>query len=77
MPETIELQRRIAGLQGRAGLWLVGMYAVDVDNHESALLSAVPLARALAPDSPNLQRLLGAVPGDATHDLSILPIALG
>ncbi len=74
-PETIHLQRRIAALQGRAGIWLVGMYAVDVDNHESALLSAIPPAQTLAPDSPNLRRLLDAVADDATHDLSILPAA--
>lgn len=72
-PESHALQRRIAALQGRAGIWLAGMYAVDIDNHESALLSAVPVTQALAPDSPNLERLLRAVRGDAVHDLSILP----
>ena len=72
-PENATLQRRIAALQGRAGIWLVGMYAVDVDNHESALLSAVPLARAMAPESPNLRRLLREVRTHDTHDLSILP----
>lgn len=72
-PENILLQRRIAALQGRAGIWIVGMYAVDVDNHESALLSAVPLAQALAPESPNLRRLLGGVRNQGIHDLSILP----
>jgi predicted NAD/FAD-binding protein len=75
-PENITLQRRIAGLQGRAGLWLVGMYAVDVDNHESALLSAIPPARALLPESPNLRRLLSVVREQKVHDLSILPSAL-
>lgn len=74
-PQNITLQRRLAALQGRAGIWMVGMYAVDIDNHESALLSAVVPARALAPDSPNLRRLLGAVRADQTHDLSILPSA--
>lgn len=72
-PESATLQRRIAALQGRAGIWLAGMYAVDVDNHESALLSAVPLAQALAPESPNLDRLLRAVRNERRHDLSILP----
>lgn len=51
------LQRRLAALQGRGGLWFAGMYTTDVDNHESALVSAVTLARALAPDSPALRRL--------------------
>ncbi|MGZ5764500.1 MAG: FAD-dependent oxidoreductase [Usitatibacter sp.] len=52
-----DLQRRLAALQGRDRLWTVGMYNVDVDNHESALTSAVVMARALAPDSPTLRRL--------------------
>jgi predicted NAD/FAD-binding protein len=51
------MQRRISELQGRGGLWVAGMYAVDVDNHESALTSAVVVARALAPESPALRRL--------------------
>lgn len=72
-PENATLQRRIRALQGGAGIWIVGMYAVDIDNHESALLSAIVPAQALTPDSPNLRRLLGAVRADQTHDLSILP----
>lgn len=55
--ENRGLQRRIAALQGQHGLWIAGMYAVDVDNHESALTSAVVVARALAPDSSTLRRL--------------------
>jgi predicted NAD/FAD-binding protein len=51
------LQQRIAALQGEARLWAAGMYATDVDNHESALASTLPIARALAPRSPNLARL--------------------
>src|SRR5262249_19543396 len=47
-PENAVLQRRIAALQGARGLWVTGMYAADVDNHESALLSAIVPARALA-----------------------------
>jgi hypothetical protein len=43
--------------RGEHGLWIAGMYAVDVDNHESALTSAVVVARALAPDSSTLRRL--------------------
>jgi hypothetical protein len=51
------------------------MYTVDVDNHESALLSAVPPAKALAPRSRNLARLLAAVTPDAPHRLDVLPAA--
>jgi hypothetical protein len=51
------------------------MYAVDVDNHESALLSALVPGKALAPGAQNLARLKSAVAGDAAHDLGILPVA--
>jgi uncharacterized protein len=76
-PENGVLQRRIAALQGAAGLWVTGMYAVDVDNHESALLSALVPVNALAPEAPNLARLLGAVAPDAAHGLDVLPEPLG
>jgi predicted NAD/FAD-binding protein len=75
-PENGALQRRIAALQGAAGLWVTGMYAVDVDNHESALLSALVPARALAPRAQNLARLLGAVAEGAAHGLEVLPVPL-
>ena len=72
-PDNAVLQKRIAALQGAAGLWVTGMYAADVDNHESALLSAIVPARALAPRSENLAKLLGAVAADAPHGLEVLP----
>jgi hypothetical protein len=75
-PENAVLQRRIAALQGASGLWVTGMYTADVDNHESALLSAVVPARALAPRAPNLARLLGRVAADAVHGLEVLPVPL-
>jgi predicted NAD/FAD-binding protein len=75
-PENALLQRRIAALQGAAGLWVTGMYAVDVDNHESALLSALVPAQALASRAQNLARLLGAVAPDAAHGLDVLPVPL-
>jgi hypothetical protein len=52
------------------------MYTVDVDNHESALLSALVPVNALAPRAPNLGRLLGAVAHDAAHRLDVLPVPL-
>jgi predicted NAD/FAD-binding protein len=73
-PENAVLQRRIAALQGVLGLWVTGMYAVDVDNHESALLSALVPVHALAPRAQNLARLLGAVARDAAHGLEVLPL---
>ncbi|HEY2513828.1 MAG TPA: FAD-dependent oxidoreductase [Polyangiaceae bacterium] len=75
-PENAVLQARLAAVQGRGGLWATGMYTTDVDNHESALLSAVVPARALAPASKNLARLLGAVAPDAKHGLEVLPVPL-
>jgi predicted NAD/FAD-binding protein len=72
-PANAVLQRRIAGLQGQGGLWVTGMYAVDVDNHESALLSAITPVKALSPRSRNLARLLAAVTPDAPHRLDVLP----
>ena len=76
-PENAVLQRRIAALQGTAGLWVTGMYAVDVDNHESALLSALVPVQELAPRAQNLGRWLGAVAQDAAHGLEVLPVPLG
>ncbi len=75
-PENAVLQRRIAALQGSAGLWVTGMYAVDVDNHESALLSALVPVHALAPEARNLGRWLGGVAHDAAHGLDVLPVPL-
>jgi predicted NAD/FAD-binding protein len=75
-PENALLQQRIAALQGAAGLWVTGMYAVDVDNHESALLSALVPAAALASRAQNLARLVGAVAPDAAHGLDVLPVPL-
>jgi hypothetical protein len=70
---TTRLQSELVAQQGALGVWLTGMYCVDVDNHESALLSALVPARALAPESPNLRRLLKGVAADAVHSLDILP----
>lgn len=55
------LQRRLEEGQGLARVWLAGMYTTDVDDHESALLSAVRIARLLAPDSPSLRQLSAVV----------------
>jgi predicted NAD/FAD-binding protein len=47
--ESPSLQRKVAELQGREGLYLAGMYTTDVDDHESSLLSAARVGRMLAP----------------------------
>jgi predicted NAD/FAD-binding protein len=56
-PRYFDAQRTLGRLQGRRGLWLAGMYMHDVDSHESAIMSAVNVARALHPASENLARL--------------------
>jgi predicted NAD/FAD-binding protein len=56
-PEHEALQRRLEEHQGQSGVWLAGMYVTDVDDHESALSSALRIASALAPQSPTLARL--------------------
>lgn len=55
--ENQHIQREIQEKQGEAGIFVVGMYAIDVDNHESSVSSAIPVAKILAPDSPALLRL--------------------
>jgi predicted NAD/FAD-binding protein len=52
-----EAQRNLNNLQGKNNLWLAGLYMHDIDCHESAILSAVKVARRLAPDSANLRKL--------------------
>jgi predicted NAD/FAD-binding protein len=56
-PAHYAVQRDLAALQGRAGVWAAGLYTRDVDNHESALASAMSVARALAPAAHNLRAL--------------------
>jgi predicted NAD/FAD-binding protein len=62
--ESSELQRHLAQMQGHGGIWVAGMYTTGADNHDSALQSAMLVGRALAPTSPNLQKLQRAVRGE-------------
>lgn len=50
-------QARIAGLQGRGGVYAAGMYTSGVDNHESAVRSAVRIGEHLAPDGERVRWL--------------------
>jgi uncharacterized protein len=54
----MDAQPRLAALQGRGRLWLAGAYLQDIDSHESAIRSAVDVARRLAPDSGRLRQLI-------------------
>ncbi len=56
-PAYFDAQRAIGALQGRDGLWLVGMYLHDVDCQESAILSAIAVARRLGAAPGRLARL--------------------
>lgn len=54
-----EAQQALDELQGQDNVWLAGMYTHDVDCHESAVVSAVRVARHLAPGTERLQALSG------------------
>lgn len=58
-PDYFDAQRRLAPLQGQGGVWLAGLYTAGADSHESAVRSAVTVARALAPGSARLAALGG------------------
>jgi predicted NAD/FAD-binding protein len=53
-----EARQHLIARQGQDNLWLAGLYMHDIDSHESALMSAVNIAKALDPKSGNLHKLL-------------------
>ncbi|MEV4091790.1 FAD-dependent oxidoreductase [Streptosporangium saharense] len=57
-PAAVRAQRRLDALQGRGGLHLAGQYTTWVSSQESAVRSAVAVARRLAPRSARLAALL-------------------
>ncbi len=57
--DHFDAQARLKALRGHGGVWLAGLYMDDADSHESAVRSAVTIARELAPDSARLRLLLG------------------
>jgi predicted NAD/FAD-binding protein len=48
-------QAELARLQGTAGVWAAGMYTDGIDNHESALRSAVRVAERLNPQGERVR----------------------
>lgn len=54
-------QAQIDALQGTAGLYAAGMYTTGIDNHESAIRSAVAVARRLAPNADRVAWLAARV----------------
>lgn len=56
-----QAQKNRITMQGRSHLWLAGLYMHCIDSHESAVLSAVNIARKIDPQSVNLQQLWGSM----------------
>lgn len=54
---TLAGQQELAGLQGRDGIWFAGAWTRPFDAQETALLSAMQVAEALAPDGARLAAL--------------------
>jgi predicted NAD/FAD-binding protein len=50
-------QQQLAARQGRSNLWFAGVHTHDIDSHESAVQSAISVARRLAPAAKNLAAL--------------------
>jgi len=51
-------QKIIKKYQGIHNIWLAGIYVNDMDAHESAIVSAITIAKQLAPNSSRLKDLL-------------------
>lgn len=51
------VQNAIQAVNGNQNLWFAGMYTIDNDSHESAIVSAMRVAQGLAPASERLTRL--------------------
>lgn len=52
-----QVQKAVQTVSGNRNLWFAGIYTEDVDAHESAIVSAMRIGRALAPNSARLQQL--------------------
>ncbi|MBK8491747.1 MAG: FAD-dependent oxidoreductase [Saprospirales bacterium] len=52
-----QAQEALAKEQGKRGLWFAGMHTHDVETHESAIISAIKIARELAPASIALKKI--------------------
>ncbi|WP_067459921.1 FAD-dependent oxidoreductase [Actinomadura macra] len=57
-PPAVRARARVTAAQGMGGVHFAGHYLHYVDSQESALASAVDIARELAPEGPRLKRLL-------------------
>jgi hypothetical protein len=57
--DFVRAHSALAQWQGRYGLHFAGSYCHDVDGQDTALMSAVNVARDLAPESARLKQLMG------------------
>lgn len=57
-PIYFEAQKKLSAIQGLHNIWFVGNYTHDIDSHESAIVSALHVAKKLAPQSKRLKILL-------------------
>ncbi len=66
-PDLARAQAALGAVQGDQGLWFAGTHMTDVASQESALVSAIDVAKRLAPGSANLARVLGTQPVTASQ----------
>lgn len=64
-------QKALVPLQGKNHLWLAGVYTHGVNGHESALISAIKIAKKLTPQSARLQEWLH--PADGRDLAALIP----
>jgi predicted NAD/FAD-binding protein len=64
--DTIRAQERLASLQGADGIWLAGGYQFPYDAQETALVSALQVARSLGVTSARSERLSAVWNGEGS-----------
>ena len=64
--DTIRAQDRLASMQGDDGIWLAGGYQFPYDAQETALVSALQVARGLRVTSSRSERLFAASNADGS-----------
>lgn len=57
-PAYFETQKILAQTLGQNNLWIAGFYTTSIDSHNSAILSAIAIAKKLAPRSKRLVYLM-------------------
>jgi len=72
-PDTIKAARGLGPLQGRHGLYFSGSYTTGADLQETALYSAIEVAKAIAPASPTLASLRARMRANGIAGISYDP----